>query len=72
VGKKLALIAPSTESPVESLQIYEHVDDLTFKAPKQPYSASPGQEIVFIDGPDGEKIFVDSHKGKNKRFTFSY
>ena len=28
--------------------------------------------IEFIDGPDGEKILGDSHKGKSKRFKFDY
>jgi CubicO group peptidase (beta-lactamase class C family) len=72
IGPKLVGINPNIANPAEMLQIYEHKEDFTFTAPKKPFSASPGQDIEFIDGPEGEKIFVDSHGGKNKRFTFEY
>ncbi|MBY9000199.1 MAG: hypothetical protein KGD64_04740 [Candidatus Heimdallarchaeota archaeon] len=33
---------------------------------------SPRQEIEFVDGPDGEKIFIDSHGGKHKIYKYNY
>jgi len=54
------------------MQIYKNDKDYKFIAPKDLPFASPGQPIEFIDGPDGEKIFVDSHKGKAKRFKYEY
>ena len=72
IGSKLVVIGPSDDNPAEFIQIYKHKESHKFIAPKEPPFASPGQEIEFIDGPDKEKIFVDSHGGKNKRFDFSY
>jgi len=72
IGSKLVLITPGFDNPAEVIQIYEHIKDNRFKAPKEKSFSSPGQEIEFIDGPDGEKIFVDSHGGENRRFKFSY
>lgn len=71
IGSRLVLITPSAVEFKDFLQIYEFLEDYKFKAPKDKAFSSPGQEIEFIDGPDGEKIFLDSHRGKNKRFTFS-
>ena len=72
IDSKLVLISPSADNPAEFMQIYEHKEAYTFTEPKEQSFASPGQDIEFIDGPDGKKIFVDSHGGKNKRFEFSY
>ncbi|TET30992.1 MAG: class A beta-lactamase-related serine hydrolase [Candidatus Heimdallarchaeota archaeon] len=72
IGSKLVVIGPSDDNPAEFIQIYKHKEGQKFIAPKEPPFASPGQEIEFIDGPDKEKIFVDSHGGKNKRFEFTY
>jgi len=72
IGSKLVLIGPSDDNPAEFIQIYEHKEGHKFIAPKEPPFASPGQEIEFVDGPDKEKIFVDSHGGKNKRFEYTY
>ncbi|MBD3190524.1 MAG: serine hydrolase [Candidatus Heimdallarchaeota archaeon] len=72
IGEKLVLISPGADNPTEVLQLYDHIDGQTFKASKDKAFASPGQEIEFIDGPDGKKVFVDSHKGKNTRFEFDY
>ncbi len=72
IGSKLVVIGPGDDEPVEFMQIYKHEKDHKFIAPKDLPFASPGQEVEFVDGPDGEKIFVDSHGGKYKRFSFSY
>ncbi len=72
IGTKLVVISPGDDNPAEFIQIYKHREGQKFIAPKEPPFASPGQEIEFIDGPDKEKIFVDSHGGKNKRFEFTY
>ncbi|NHJ46745.1 MAG: beta-lactamase family protein [Asgard group archaeon] len=72
IGSKLVIIGPRDDNPVEFLLMYDHKKDLVFTAPKKlPYS-SPGEDIEFIDGPDGKKIYVDAHKGQRKRFEFSY
>ncbi|NHJ39249.1 MAG: beta-lactamase family protein [Asgard group archaeon] len=72
IGSKLVLIAPRADNPTEFLLIYEHKKDQIFTAPKKSPYSSPGEDIEFIDGPDGKKIFLDAHKGENKRFEFSY
>jgi len=72
IGSKLAVIGPGADDPVEFLEFYKHEKDHKFISSKDFPFASPGQEIEFIDGPDGEKIFIDSHGGKHKRFSFSY
>ncbi len=72
IGPKLVVIGPGDDNPAEFIQIYKHDKDFRFIAPKNLPFASPGQPIEFIDGPDGEKIFVDSHKGKSKKFKFDY
>jgi CubicO group peptidase (beta-lactamase class C family) len=72
IGSKLVITGPRADNPVEFLLIYEHKKDLLFTAPKKSPYSSPGEDIEFIDGPDGKKIFVDAHKGENKRFEFSY
>ncbi|MHA1211650.1 MAG: hypothetical protein ACTSSH_04230, partial [Candidatus Heimdallarchaeota archaeon] len=72
IDAKLVLVSPSLENPAESLEIYKHQKGLTFKAPKELSFSAPGQNIEFIDGPDDKKVFIDSHKGENKRFVFSY
>ena len=72
IGTKLVLIGPAADDPAELLQIYKHDRDYKFIAPKDLPFASPGQPVEFIDGLDGEKIFVDSHKGKAKRFKVEY
>jgi CubicO group peptidase (beta-lactamase class C family) len=72
IGTKLLLISPALDDPADLIQIYKHKEGHRFIAPKEPPFASPGQEIEFIEGPDSEIIFVDSHGGKNKRFKFSY
>ncbi len=72
IGSKLVLIVPGFDNPAEVIQTYEHIEGYRFKAPKDKSFSSPGQEIEFIDGPDGEKNFIDSHGGENRRFKFSY
>ncbi|NHJ05526.1 MAG: hypothetical protein EAX90_11930 [Candidatus Heimdallarchaeota archaeon] len=72
VGSKLVIIAPDADNPAEFLRFYDHIEGYKFKAPEEPYNASPGEQIEFIDGPDDDKIFVDSHCGRIKRFKFSY
>ena len=72
IGKSLAIIAPGADTPSDFLRFYEHIENNKFKAPNEPYNASPGETIEFIDGPDGEKIFVDSHKGQAMKFKYSY
>lgn len=72
IGPRLVLIAPGADNPVVALQIYKHDEGYKFTAPKELPFASPGQKIEFLDGPDGEKVFIDSHGGKSKRYKFSY
>ncbi|MHA1198010.1 MAG: serine hydrolase domain-containing protein [Candidatus Heimdallarchaeaceae archaeon] len=63
---------PRDDDPTEFLQIFKHDKEYRFIAPKEPAFASPGQPVEFIDGPDGDKIFIDSHKGKAEKFKFNY
>ena len=72
IGSKLVGIGPRDDNPSEFIQIYNHDKNFTFFAPKDLPFASPGQPIEFIDGPEEEKIFIDSHKGKAKRFYLQY
>jgi CubicO group peptidase (beta-lactamase class C family) len=72
IGSKLVFISPADDDPVELMQIFKHKEGHKFIAPKEPLFASPGQEIQFVEGPDAETIFIDSHGGKNNRFKFSY
>ena len=72
IGTKLVSIGPDDDNPVEFLQIYNHEKDSRFIAPKDLPFASPGQPIEFDDGSDGQKIFIDSHKGKAKRYYLNY
>ena len=72
IGSKLVRIGPRDENPLEFMTTYKHKEGHKFINPKEFAFASPGQEVEFIDGPDGEKIFVDSHGGKSIRYTFSY
>ncbi|NHJ87753.1 MAG: beta-lactamase family protein [Asgard group archaeon] len=72
IGSKLVLIGPSADNPTEGMKIYNHKENLAFISPDEPYNASPGELVEFIDGPDGQKIFVDSHKGKSNQFKYEY
>ncbi len=72
IGSKLIGIGPGDDDPTEFMQTYKHEKDNIFIASKEMAFGSPGQEIKFVDGPDGDKIFIDSHGGKHKRFSFSY
>ena len=72
LGKNLVIIAPGADTPADFLRFYDHIEDYKFKAPNEPYNASPGETIEFIEGLDGEKIFVDSHKGQAFKFQYSY
>jgi len=72
IGSKLVMIGPDADNPAEFLRFYEHTEGYKFKAPEEPYNASPGEQIEFIDGPDEEKIFVDSHGGRIRKFKFNY
>lgn len=72
IGSKLVLTAPGADDPTELIQIFKHDKGLRFIAPKKPYGASPGQPIEFIDDSEGEKIFIDSHKGQAKRYYVKY
>ncbi|NHK32828.1 MAG: beta-lactamase family protein [Asgard group archaeon] len=72
IGSKLVVTGPRADNPAEFLLIYEHKKDQLFTAPKKSPYSSPGEDIEFIDGPDGKKIFVDAHKGENKKFEFNY
>lgn len=72
IGPKLVLTAPGADDPTEILQIFKHEKGYRFIAPKEPPFASPGQPIEFIDSPDGEKIFIDSHKGQARRYKIDY
>ncbi len=72
IGSKLVVIGPSDMNPLEFMVTYKHKEGHKFINPKEFGFSSPGQEVEFVDGPDGEKIFVDSHGGKHTRYTFSY
>jgi len=72
IGSKLVSIGPGDENPGESLQIFEHKENNKFTIPIDAPFDSPGEDIDFIDDADGEKVFIDSHKGKNTRFYFDY
>ncbi|MFX1538356.1 MAG: serine hydrolase domain-containing protein [Promethearchaeota archaeon] len=72
IGSKLVLTAPGADNPAGSLTTLEHIEGYKFTVPKEPASVKSGQVIDFIDGPDGEKIYVDNHGGKRKKFKFSY
>lgn len=72
IGHKFVAISPAADNPVEIFEIYKHEDGNKFTLSKEYPFGSPGQKIDFIDGPDGEKIFIDSHGGKSKRFNYKY
>lgn len=72
IGPKLVGLGPRDENPVEFMATYDHKEGHKFVAPKEFPFASPGQEMEFVEGLDGEKIFMDSHRGKSKRYRFSY
>jgi hypothetical protein len=71
VGAKLISIEPGLDAPLESFQTCEHKEGHTFIAGPDLPSASPGQPISFIDGPDGEKI-LEAAGAQLSRFKFSY
>ncbi len=72
IGPRFVGIGARDENPAEFLQIYKHDEGHKFIAPKELSFASPGQPIEFINGPDGEKILIDSHKGEAKRYHLEY
>ncbi|MCG3223414.1 MAG: hypothetical protein H7647_03030, partial [Candidatus Heimdallarchaeota archaeon] len=72
IDHKFVAIKPAADDPVEIFEIYKHEEGKKFTLSKEYPFSSPGQRISFIDGPDGEKIFVDSHGGKSKRFSYKY
>ncbi len=72
IGHKFVAISPAADDPVEIFEIYKHEEGKKFTLSKEYPFGSPGQKIDFVDGPDGEKIFIDSHGGKSKRFNYKY
>ncbi len=72
IGHKFIAVSPAADNPIEIFQIYKHEEGHKFTLSKEYPFGSPGQNINFVDGPDGEKIFIDSHGGKSKRFNYRY
>ncbi|MHA1308556.1 MAG: serine hydrolase domain-containing protein [Candidatus Heimdallarchaeota archaeon] len=72
MDSKLILTSPGLDNPADYFYILEHVEGLKFKNPKEMSYSSPGQVIEFVKGPDGKMIFIDSHRGENKWYEFSY
>ncbi|MHA1502818.1 MAG: hypothetical protein ACTSSB_13375 [Candidatus Heimdallarchaeota archaeon] len=72
MDSKLILTSPGLDNPSDYFYILEHVEGLKFKNPKEMSYSSPGQVIEFVKGPDGKMIFIDSHRGENKWYEFSY
>ena len=72
IGPKLVVIGPRDVNPAEFMTVYDHKEGHKFTNPKDFPFSSPGQVVEFLDGPDGKKIFVDSHGGKHTRYEFSY
>ena len=72
IGSKLVAISPGLDNPLEFFAIFKHDQDFKFTIPKDFPLYSPGQPIEFIDDSLGEKIVVDSHKGKIFPFKFKY
>jgi CubicO group peptidase (beta-lactamase class C family) len=72
IGSKLVVIGPKDTFPSDFMQIYKHDKDFRFIAPKDLPFSSPGQPVEFIDGPDGQKIFVDAHRAEHKKFKYEY
>jgi CubicO group peptidase (beta-lactamase class C family) len=72
IGSKLVLAGPGVITSSDSIFMLEHKEKLVFTFPRVPYTTTIGEDIEFIDGPDGKKIFVDAHKGQSIRFEFSY
>ncbi len=72
IGPKLVAVGPKDVFPSDFMQIYKLDKNNRFIAPKDLPFSSPGQPVEFIDGPDGEKIFVDSHRAEHKRFNYEY
>jgi CubicO group peptidase (beta-lactamase class C family) len=71
VGSQLVLISPESDDPASTLQILKHHKDHTFITPGGHPFTSPGEKISFIDGPEGEKMLIDHHGGKIKKFKIS-
>ncbi|NHJ38435.1 MAG: beta-lactamase family protein [Asgard group archaeon] len=72
IGSKLVLLNPENKYPGGSMQILNHKKDLIFTPSRETPSAKPGEDIEFIDGPDGDKIYLDSKKREHKKFEYNY
>lgn len=70
IGSKLVKILPNLDNPLEFFVIFKHDQSFKFIIPEDfPFS---GQYFEFIDDSKGEKILIDSHRGKSFRFEFKY
>lgn len=72
INSKLVLLNPESKYPGSSMQILWHKVDKVFTPSRETPTAKPGEDIKFVDGPDGDKIFIDSKKVEHKRFTYTY
>jgi hypothetical protein len=67
VGSKLVLASPDADDPASTLQILEHEGGYRFRTPSGHLFTASGEFIKFVDGPNREKILVNSHGGKVRR-----
>ncbi|NHK32981.1 MAG: beta-lactamase family protein [Asgard group archaeon] len=72
INSNLILLNPENKYPGGSMQILRPKEGYVFTPTNQTPTAKPGEDIEFIDGPDGDKIFIDSKKGEHKRFSYTY
>jgi hypothetical protein len=54
------------------MQILWHKADKVFTPSRETPTAKPGEDIKFVNGPEGDKIYIDSKKVEHKKFTYTY
>jgi hypothetical protein len=65
-------IEPGLDNPMDFFGIFKHEQDYRFVETKENYTYYPGESFEFVDGPEGEKVLIESHKGKMFPYKFKY
>ena len=72
IGSKLVSIEPGLDNPMDFFGIFKHEQDYRFVETKENYTYYPGESFEFVDSPEGEKVLIESHKGKMFPYKFKY
>jgi CubicO group peptidase (beta-lactamase class C family) len=72
INSHLVLLNPENKYPGGSMQILKHKEGYVFTPTNQTPTAKTGEDIEFIDDPNGDKIYIGSKKVEYKRFSYSY